>query len=60
MPEKNPQNRRLGYARVRPTGRRLARSLTSYERRDEKAKGAQADRRELLRPLRAIGPGDAA
>jgi DNA invertase Pin-like site-specific DNA recombinase len=64
MPEKNPQNRPLGYARVSTYGQTLDAQLeqlrgvgcTKIYR--EKATGVRPDRRELLRLLRAIGPGD--
>ena len=41
-----------------PTARPLARSLTSLRAAGEKATGARADWHELLKLLRAIGPGD--
>ena len=48
-----------------PTGRRSTRSLSSCARRDaqpniyrEKVTGARADRRELLRMLTSLAPGD--
>jgi DNA invertase Pin-like site-specific DNA recombinase len=64
MPEKNPQNRRLGYARVSTYGQTLAAQLeqlraagcaTIYR---EKVTGAWPDRRELLKLLKATSPGD--
>ena len=64
MPEKKSQNRRLGYARVSTVGQTLAVQLeqlraagcgTIYR---QKVAGARPDPRELLRLLRAIGPGD--
>jgi DNA invertase Pin-like site-specific DNA recombinase len=64
MPEKNPQNRRLGYARVSTYGQTLGAQLDQLRAAGctqiyrEKVTGARADRRELLRLLRAIGPGD--
>lgn len=64
MPEKNPQNRRLGYARVSTYGQTLAAQLEQLRAAGctqiyrEKVTGARPDRRELLRLLRAIGPSD--
>ena len=64
MTESDTQNRRLGYARVSTCGQTLDAQLeqlkddgcaTVYR---EKASGAQADRRELQRMLKAIRPGD--
>jgi DNA invertase Pin-like site-specific DNA recombinase len=65
MPAKNPQDRHLGYARVSTYGQTLGAQLdelraagctTIYR---EKVTGAQAaDRRELLRMLKALSPGD--
>ena len=64
MTETNPQNRRLGYARVSTYGQTLDAQLEQL-RADgcakvyrEKASGAQADRRELLRMLKDTLPGD--
>ena len=64
MSESNPQNRRLGYARVSTYGRMLDAQLEQL-RADgckliyrEKVTGARADRRELLKLLTAITPGD--
>jgi len=64
MTEINPQNPRLGYARVSTYGQTLDAQLEQL-RGDgcskvyrEKASGAQADRRELQRLLKAIQPGD--
>ncbi len=64
MPESEPATRRLGYARVSTYGQTLDAQLDQL-RRDgcakiyrEKASGAQADRRELLRMLRSLAPGD--
>jgi DNA invertase Pin-like site-specific DNA recombinase len=64
MTETNPQNRRLGYARVSTYGQTLDAQLEQL-RADgcakvyrEKASGAQADRRELLRMLKDVMPGD--
>ena len=64
MPESNPQNHRLGYARVSTYGQTLAAQLEQL-RADgcakifrEKVTGTRADRRELLKLLKAITPGD--
>jgi DNA invertase Pin-like site-specific DNA recombinase len=64
MTELNPQNRRLGYARVSTYGQTLDAQLVQL-RADgcariyrEKASGAQPTRRELLRMLKALGSGD--
>lgn len=72
MLEKSPKNRRpgsnpgqsLGRARVSTYGRTLDAQLDQLRKAGctrifrEKATGARPDRRELLRLLRAIGPGD--
>jgi DNA invertase Pin-like site-specific DNA recombinase len=64
MPEKHSNTRRLGYARVSTYGQTLDAQLEQLKAEGcakiyrEKASGAQADRRELLRMLKAIGPGD--
>jgi DNA invertase Pin-like site-specific DNA recombinase len=64
MAERNPQNRRLGYARVSTYGQTLGAQLDQLRGAGcakiyrEKATGARPDRRELLRLLRAIAPGD--
>jgi DNA invertase Pin-like site-specific DNA recombinase len=64
MPEKRPQNRRLGYARVSTVGQTLATQLEQLRAAGcspiyrEKVTGARPDRRELLKLLKAIGPGD--
>lgn len=64
MSETQPENRRLGYARVSTYGQTLDAQLeqlrgdgcrTIYR---EKASGARPDRRELQRLLKAIRPGD--
>jgi DNA invertase Pin-like site-specific DNA recombinase len=66
MTESKPQNRPLGYARVSTYGQTLdvqleqlraagCRSRNIYR---EKVTGARADRRELLRMLKALTPGD--
>jgi DNA invertase Pin-like site-specific DNA recombinase len=64
MPETNPPNRRLGYARVSTVGQTLDSQLEQL-RADgckpifrEKVTGARADRRELLKMLKALAPGD--
>ena len=61
---KEPQNRRLGYARVSTYGQTLDAQLEQL-RADgcakifrEKVTGARPDRRELLKLLKAITPGD--
>jgi DNA invertase Pin-like site-specific DNA recombinase len=64
MTESNPQNRRLGYARVSTYGQTLDAQLAQLRAEGcakiyrEKASGAQADRRELLRMLKALAAGD--
>jgi DNA invertase Pin-like site-specific DNA recombinase len=61
MPEKHPNTRRLGYARVSTYGQTLDAQFEQLKAEGcakiyrEKASGAQADRRELLRMLKAIG-----
>ena len=64
MPETYPPKRSLGYARVSTYGQTLGAQLdqlraagcaTIYR---EKATGAKADRRELLKMLKALAPGD--
>ena len=64
MIETSPQNRHLGYARVSTYGQTLDVQLDQL-RADgcaklyrEKASGAQVDRRELLKLLKNIIPGD--
>ena len=64
MTETHPENRRVGYARVSTYGQTLDAQLDQL-RADgckpifrEKVTGAKADRRELLRLLGSIGPGD--
>ena len=64
MTESQPKNRRFGYARVSTYGQTLDAQLEQLKADGcakiyrEKASGAQADRRELLRMLRAIAAGD--
>jgi DNA invertase Pin-like site-specific DNA recombinase len=64
MTEKNPPSRRLGYARVSTYGQTLDAQLEQLRKEGcnpiyrEKASGAQPSRRELLRMLKALGPGD--
>lgn len=64
MPEIQPQNRPLGYARVSTYGQTFGAQLDQLRAAGctkifrEKVTGAHADRRELLKLLRAIGPGD--
>ena len=64
MPESQPKSRRLGYARVSTYGQTLDAQLEQLKVEGcakiyrEKASGAQADRRELLRMLKALAPGD--
>ena len=64
MPESEAETRRLGYARVSTYGQTLDAQLDQL-RRDgcvkiyrEKASGARADRRELLRMLKILASGD--
>ena len=60
----HPQNRRLGYARVSTYGQTLDAQLEQLRAEGcakiyrEKASGAQADRRELLRLLNGLAAGD--
>ena len=64
MAETTSQNRRLGYARVSTYGQTLDAQLEQLRAEGcakiyrEKASGAQADRRELLRMLKDLAPGD--
>src|SRR5947209_2743695 len=66
MTETKPQSRIIGYARVSTYGQTLdaqleqwrAAGCTSRNIYREKANGARADRRELLRMLKALAPGD--
>ena len=63
MTETTPQNRRLGYARVSTYGQTLDAQLEQLKAEGcakvyrEKASGARADRRELLRMLKDVTPG---
>ena len=64
MTKNKPQSRRLGYARVSTYGQTLDAQLeqlrgaacTKIYR--EKVTGAHSDRRELLKMLKALAPGD--
>ena len=64
MTESHPQNRRLGYARVSTYGQTLDAQLEQLRAGGckpiyrETVTGAKADRRELLKLLKAITPGD--
>src|SRR5438045_98498 len=67
MTESEPQNRRLGYARVSTYGQTLDAQIAQLRAEGcakiyrEKASGAQADRRELLKLLKLLkelAPGD--
>src|SRR5215469_509656 len=64
MPEKKPQNHPIGYARVSTYGQTLDAQFEQLRRAGctkifrEKVTGARADRRELLKMLKAIGSGD--
>jgi DNA invertase Pin-like site-specific DNA recombinase len=64
MPEKKTQNRPVGYARVSTYGQTLDAQLEQLRKAGcakiyrEKVTGARADRRELLKMLKATGPGD--
>jgi DNA invertase Pin-like site-specific DNA recombinase len=64
MTESECKIRRLGYARVSTYGRTLDTQLDQLRRDEcakiyrEKASGAQADRRQLLRILKALIPDD--
>ena len=63
MTETKPQNRRLGYVRV-TYGQTLDAQLEQLRAQEcakifrEKVTGARADRRELLKLLKALTPGD--
>ena len=64
MTESEVKNRRLGYARVSTYGQTLDTQLAQLKAEGcariyrEKASGAHPTRRELLRMLKALGPGD--
>ena len=64
MTENEPPNRRLGYARVSTYGQTLDAQLDQLRKAGctkifrEKVTGARADRRELLKLLKAVAPGD--
>src|SRR3982750_62721 len=64
MTKTQSQTRHLGYARVSTYGQTLDAQLAQLRAQGcskiyrEKASGAQADRRELLKLLKAIAPGD--
>src|ERR1700756_4620886 len=63
--ESSPENRRLGYARVSTVGQTLDSQLEQLRAAGcaakiyrEKVTGAHNDRRELLKMLKALAPGD--
>jgi DNA invertase Pin-like site-specific DNA recombinase len=64
MTESHPQNRRLGYARVSTYGQTLDAQLEQLRGAGcskiyrEKVTGAHNDRRELLKVLDHLAPGD--
>src|SRR3954463_1831158 len=64
MTETQPKTRHLGYARVSTYGQTLEAQLVQLKAQGcsriyrEKASGAQPDRHELLKLLKAIAPGD--
>src|ERR1700687_5364855 len=64
MTETHPQNRPLGYARVSTYGQTLDAQLEQLRGAGcskiyrEKVTGAHSDRRELLKMLDALAPGD--
>jgi DNA invertase Pin-like site-specific DNA recombinase len=64
MTETHPQNRRIGYARVSTVGQTLdsqleqLRGIGCTKIYREKVTGAHNDRRELLKMLKALAPGD--
>ena len=64
MTEKQPKNRWLGYARVSTYGQTLDAQLAQLKAAGcgrvyrEKVTGARADRRELLKMLKVLAPGD--
>ena len=64
MTKTHTQNRRLGYARVSTVGQTLdsqleqLRGLGCSKIYRERVTGAHNDRRELLKMLKALAPGD--
>src|SRR5207237_10273346 len=65
MTETHPQNRRFGYARVSTVGQTLDSQLEQLRAAGcstkiyrEKVTGAHNNRRELLKMLKALAPGD--
>src|SRR5580700_11192871 len=64
MTETHPQNRRVGYARVSTYGQTLDTQLEQLRGADctkifrEKVTGAHSDRRQLLKMLDTLAPGD--
>jgi DNA invertase Pin-like site-specific DNA recombinase len=64
MTRTHPQNRRLGYARVSTYGQTIDAQLEQLRGGGcskiyrEKVTGARADRRELLKMLKALAPGN--
>src|SRR5438552_6715476 len=64
MTETHPQNRRLGYARVSTYGQTLDAQLEQLRGAGcskifrEKVTGAHSDRRQLLKMLDTLAPGD--
>ncbi len=64
MTETNTQTRRVGYARVSTYGQTLDAQLEQLRAEGcakiyrEKVSGARADRRELLKLLKTLKPGD--
>lgn len=64
MTETHPQNRRLGYARVSTYGQTLDAQIEQLRAEGcakiyrEKASGARADRRELLKLQKQVAAGD--
>ena len=64
MTETKPQNRPIGYARVSTYGQTLDAQLDQLRGAGcakiyrEKVTGAHSDRRELLKMLKALVPGD--
>src|ERR1700726_5294636 len=64
MTKMHPQNRRLGYARVSTYGQTLDAQLEQLRAEGcsriyrEKVTGARPDRRELLKLLKGLAPGD--